>query len=168
MEMKMKGKAFVFGDDINTDYIISSKNKSRILDRKELATKLMEDIRPNFYDEISKGDIIVGGENFGCGSSRETAPIVIKEAGISAVVAKSFARIFYRNAINIGLPLVICNTDEITEGEMLTIDLDEGYVEKGSNGERIPVAPYPDQVKMLMSAGGMRAWLQNAGYIERS
>ena len=113
MEMKIKGNIFRFGDDINTDYIISSKNKSKILDRKELAQHLMEDIRPGFAAEISPGDVIVAGENFGCGSSRETAPIVMKEAGIAAVVAKSFARIFYRNCINIGLPLVICDTSQM-------------------------------------------------------
>lgn len=165
MEMKMKGRIFRFGDDINTDYIISSKNKSRILDQKELAKHLMEDIRPGFYDELQPGDIIVGGENFGCGSSRETAPLVIKEAGIAAVVAKSFARIFYRNAINIGLPLIICDTEGFEEGEELSIDMDEGFVQRTGSSDRIEMAPYPEQIKMLMHAGGMQAWLKATGAI---
>lgn len=158
--MKTTGKVFRFEDDINTDYIISSKNKSKILDRKELAQHLMEDIRPGFVGEISTGDIIVAGENFGCGSSRETAPIVIKEAGIAAVVAKSFARIFYRNCINIGLPVITCDTDGIKEGDLLTIDIENSYVQVEGNSECISIAPYPDQVNELMQAGGMREWLK--------
>lgn len=164
--MKMTGKVFRFEDDINTDYIISSKNKSKILDRKELARHLMEDIRPGFADELSTGDIIVAGENFGCGSSRETAPIVIKEAGIAAVVAKSFARIFYRNCINIGLPVITCNTDGIEEGQTLTVDLENGYVQTEGSEEKTAIAPYPDQVKELMEAGGMLEWLRAAGKIK--
>jgi 3-isopropylmalate/(R)-2-methylmalate dehydratase small subunit len=166
MQMQMKGRVFRFEDDINTDYIISSKNKSRILDRKELVQHLMEDIRPNFFKELKAGDIIVAGENFGCGSSRETAPIVIKEAGIAAVIAKSFARIFYRNAINIGLPLVICNTDGIVEGDVVKINLDEGFLQVEGSEERIKTSPYPAQVKMLMDAGGMQTWLKNIGVID--
>lgn len=165
MDMQMRGRVFRFGDDINTDYIISSKNKSRILDRKELARHLMEDIRPGFADELRPGDIIVAGENFGCGSSRETAPIVIKEAGVAAVAAKSFARIFYRNAINIGLPLVVCDTDGIAEGDVLNIDLDKGFVQVDGRGEKVRTSPYPDQVRMLMEAGGMQAWLRASGAI---
>ena len=161
--MKTTGKVFRFEDDINTDYIISSKNKSKILDRKELAQHLMEDIRPGFVGEISTGDIIVAGENFGCGSSRETAPIVIKEAGIAAVVAKSFARIFYRNCINIGLPVITCDTDGIKEGDLLTIDIENSYVQVEGNSECISIAPYPDQVNELMQAGGMREWLKKRG-----
>lgn len=165
MQMQMKGRVFRFEDDINTDYIISSKNKSRILDRKELVQHLMEDIRPNFFKELKAGDIIVAGENFGCGSSRETAPIVIKEAGVAAVIAKSFARIFYRNAINIGLPVVICNTDGIVEGDVVKINLDEGFLQVEGSEERIKTNPYPEQVKMLMEAGGMQTWLKNIGVI---
>lgn len=165
MDMKMHGKVFCFEDDINTDYIISSKNKSKILDRKELAQHLMEDIRPDFAKEIRPGDIIVAGENFGCGSSRETAPIVIKEAGIAAVVAKSFARIFYRNCINIGLPVITCNTDGIEEGQEITVDLDAGVVQVSGREDSIEIAPYPDQVKELMECGGMMEWLRKSGKI---
>lgn len=165
MEMMLKGKVFRFEDDINTDYIISAKNKSRILDRKELAQHLMEDIRPEFFKEISPGDIIVAGENFGCGSSRETAPLVIKEAGIAAVVAKSFARIFYRNCINIGLPVVICDTAGIQEGQALTVDLAEGFVQVEGCSDRVKIAPYSKQVRELMEAGGMLEWLKASGKI---
>ncbi|MCI8304384.1 MAG: 3-isopropylmalate dehydratase [Lawsonibacter sp.] len=164
--MVFKGRVFRFEDDINTDYIISSKNKSKILDQKELAQHLMEDIRPDFFKEISPGDIIVAGENFGCGSSRETAPIVIKEAGIAAVVAKSFARIFYRNCINIGLPVVTCDTEGIREGQELTVDVAEGFVQAAGAPGLIKTAPYPAQVRELMEAGGMLEWLRAAGKIK--
>jgi len=106
--MKLSGKAHRFGDDINTDLIISGKYKFKSLDINDMSTHLMEDIDPAFHSKITKGDYIVAGRNFGCGSSREQAPLVIKAAGISAVVAKSFARIFFRNAINVGLPLIEC------------------------------------------------------------
>jgi len=164
-ESKFHGRIFRFGDDINTDYIISAKHKSLILDHQQLAKHLMEDIRPGFYDELQGGDILAAGENFGCGSSRETAPIVIKEAGVAAVVAKSFGRIFYRNAINIGLPLVICNTDGMREGDGLEIDLEEGYVQMDGCQERIAIAPYPEQVKQIMALGGVKEWLIAAGYV---
>lgn len=165
MKMVLRGKVFRFEDDINTDYIISAKNKSKILDRKELTRHLMEDIRPDFFKEISPGDIIVAGENFGCGSSRETAPIVIKEAGIAAVVAKSFARIFYRNCINIGLPVVICDTSGIQEGQELTVDLAEGFVQVEGSPDQVKIAPYSKQVRELMEAGGMLEWLRASGKI---
>jgi len=166
MDMVFKGNVFRFEDDINTDYIISSKNKSKILDRKELAQHLMEDIRPDFFKEIQPGDIIVAGENFGCGSSRETAPIVIKEAGIAAVVARSFARIFYRNCINIGLPVVTCDTTGIEEGQELTVDLEAGFVQVTGAPDRIKTAPYPQRVRELMEAGGMLEWLRANGKIK--
>lgn len=165
MKMVLRGKVFRFEDDINTDYIISAKNKSKILDRKELTRHLMEDIRPDFFKEISPGDIIVAGENFGCGSSRETAPIVIKEAGIAAVVAKSFARIFYRNCINIGLPVIICDTSGIQEGQELTVDLAEGFVQVEGSPDQVKIAPYSKQVRELMEAGGMLEWLRASGKI---
>lgn len=165
MKMVLRGKVFRFEDDINTDYIISAKNKSKILDRKELTRHLMEDIRPDFFKEISPGDIIVAGENFGCGSSRETAPIVIKETGIAAVVAKSFARIFYRNCINIGLPVVICDTSGIQEGQELTVDLAEGFVQVEGSPDQVKIAPYSKQVRELMEAGGMLEWLRASGKI---
>ncbi|NQT94812.1 MAG: 3-isopropylmalate dehydratase, partial [Candidatus Omnitrophica bacterium] len=120
--MKLKGKAHKFGNAINTDYIISGRYKFKIQDPKELAKHLMEDIRPDFYKSVKKGDLLVAGKNFGCGSSREQAPLAIKYAGISAVVAESFARIFFRNAINLGLLLIECNTKTIKEGDSLEVD----------------------------------------------
>lgn len=158
--MQIKGKAFKFGDDINTDYIISSKYKSAILDRNKLAEHLMEDIRPNFIKEFAKGDIIVAGENFGCGSSRETAPIVIKNAGIAAVIAKSFARIYYRNSINIGLPAIICNTDTIKETDTVSVDMEKGTVKTDRMDTVLKISPYPDQIKKIMAAGGLKAYIQ--------
>ena len=127
--MQLIGYAHKFGDNVNTDYIISGKYKFATIDMNELVVHLMEDLRPNFYYEIKKGDFIVAGENFGCGSSREQAPLVIKQAGIGAVLAKSFARIFFRNAINIGLPAIEVSTDSIEEGDSLKVDLEKGIVE---------------------------------------
>ena len=115
--MDLKGKAHKFGDDINTDYIMSSRHRTQSLDYVQLAEHLMEDIRPGFYSQVESGDFIVAGDNFGCGSSREYAPKIVKAGGIAAVIAKSFARIFYRNAINLGLPLIECDTDAISEGD---------------------------------------------------
>lgn len=157
--MKVRGNVFRFGDDINTDYIISAKYKSLILDRTELARHLMEDMRPGFFEELTGEDIIVAGENFGCGSSWETAPIVIRTAGVKAVVAKSYARIFYRNAINIGLPLVICNTDHIDEGDFLCVDFDEGILVVEGKGIELAVTPFPDEIKKIISAGGLKEYL---------
>ncbi|MCX8169979.1 MAG: 3-isopropylmalate dehydratase, partial [Candidatus Methanomethyliaceae archaeon] len=104
--MIIKGRVWKFGDDVSTDHIIPGKYKFKTIDLDELSKHLMEGVDPNFYSKISKGDIIVAGKNFGCGSSREQAPLIIKHAGIAAVVAKSFARIFYRNSFNIGLPVI--------------------------------------------------------------
>ena len=114
--MVLEGNAHVFGDHINTDYIISGKYKSRLTDLNEMAKHIMEDIRPDFYKEIQPGNFIVGGLNFGCGSSREAAAWVIKKAGIAAVLAKDFARIFFRNAINVGVPVLRVDTGSVQEG----------------------------------------------------
>ncbi|MFO8053027.1 MAG: 3-isopropylmalate dehydratase [Candidatus Omnitrophota bacterium] len=129
--MILKGRIFKFGDNINTDWIISGRYKFSITDMKELAHYLFEDIRPNFYQEVvANKSIIAAGDNFGMGSSREQAPWVIKEAGIICVVAKSFARIFYRNAFNIGLALVEADTDPLKESDNITMDLDKGKIKK--------------------------------------
>lgn len=158
--MSIKGKAFLFGDDINTDYIISSKYKSLILDRNKLAEHIMEDIRPGFFQEIKAGDLIVAGENFGCGSSRETAPIVLKLAGIAAVIAKSFARIYYRNSINIGLPAIICDTSELKETDTISVNFKEGYIKVENTGKIIKIATYPDQIMQIINKGGLKNYLQ--------
>ncbi|MBU0694387.1 MAG: 3-isopropylmalate dehydratase [Candidatus Omnitrophica bacterium] len=144
--MILKGKVFKFGDDINTDGIISGRYKFSITDMKELSRYLFGDIRPNFYKEITPGQsVIAGGKNFGMGSSREQAPWVIKEAGIICVVAMSFARIFYRNAFNIGLPLIEADTSGIDENCTISIDLDKGVIKKinpvRSKSPQITAAP---------------------------
>ncbi len=156
--MIIKGSAHVFGDHINTDYIISGKHKSRMTDLKQMAEYLMEDIRPGFYKEIRPGDFIVGGINFGCGSSRETAPWVIKEAGIAAVIAKSFARIFFRNAINIGLPVLVADIDSIQEGDELQLDIDKGKIKNLTRSFTLTTTALPPFVQKILDAGGMKSY----------
>lgn len=153
--MRLKGKAHRFGDSINTDYIISGRYKFKIQDPKELAKHLMEDLRPDFYKEIKKGDLIVAGRNFGCGSSREQAPLAIKYAGISAVLAKSFARIFFRNAINLGLLLIECDTSGIGEGDWLEINTDAGYVSDIRSKKRKRIKPLPCFMAEIIKDGGV-------------
>jgi 3-isopropylmalate/(R)-2-methylmalate dehydratase small subunit len=153
--MELKGKAHKFGDDVNTDYIISGRYKFKTLDMRELARHLMEDLDPDFYTKISKGDFIVAGKNFGCGSSREQAPLAIINADISAVIAKSFARIFYRNAINTGLPLIECDTDLIDPGDQLKVNLAEGLLYNISKNLQIPVTPLPAVMLKILADGGL-------------
>ncbi|MGB9612817.1 MAG: 3-isopropylmalate dehydratase small subunit [Candidatus Margulisiibacteriota bacterium] len=155
--MKLTGKArrLPQNDNINTDYIISGRYKFKIQDPQELAKHLMEDLDPNFTQRLQKGDIIVAGKNFGCGSSREQAPQAIKYAGISAVLAKSFARIFYRNSFNLGLPAIECQTDDIEEGDQLEIDLDEGIIKNKTKNQEIKIAPLPKTMQILLSDGGL-------------
>ncbi|MCK4859539.1 MAG: 3-isopropylmalate dehydratase [Candidatus Omnitrophica bacterium] len=151
----MKLSAYVkrFDDDINTDVIISGRYKFSITDMVELAKHIMEDIRPDFYNEIKdKEAFIVAGKNFGCGSSREQAPLALKAAGIKAVIASSFARIFYRNSFNIGLPLIVCDTKEIKENDFLEIDMDEGVL-KIKEFKEINFS-IPLLMKEILEAGG--------------
>jgi 3-isopropylmalate/(R)-2-methylmalate dehydratase small subunit len=156
----LKGFAHVFGDHINTDYIISGKYKSRLTDLDEMAKHIMEDIRFDFYKEIKPGNFIVGGLNFGCGSSREAAAWVIKKAGISAVLAKDFARIFFRNAINVGIPVLRVDTSSIREGDKLKIDLNSGMVENLTNEEVLKTQPLPAFIQKILDAGGMENYLK--------
>lgn len=142
-------------DDINTDYIISGRYKFKIQDPYELAKHVMEDLDPDFFSKITKGDFIVAGRNFGCGSSREQAPMSIKYAGISAVIAKSFARIFYRNCFNLGLPLIECDTDNIEDGDALEIDLDKGILKNITKSLEIKIKPFPKTMQILLEDGGL-------------
>ncbi len=142
-------------DDINTDYIISGRYKFKIQDPYELAKHVMEDLDPEFYSKIKKGDFIVAGRNFGCGSSREQAPMAIKYAGISAVIAKSFARIFYRNCFNLGLPLIECDTDNINDGDELELDLDAGKLKNKTKDFEVAVNPFPQTMQTLLNDGGL-------------
>ena len=152
--MGLKGKVHKFGDDINTDYIMSSRHRTQTLDYTQLAKHLMEDIRPGFYAHVQAGDFIVAGKNFGCGSSREYAPKIIKAGGISAILAKSFARIFYRNAINLGLPLMECDTDQINEGDILRVNLARGEIFNETLGCSIQTKPMPEFMVTLLKEGG--------------
>ncbi|OGB88680.1 3-isopropylmalate dehydratase [candidate division WOR-1 bacterium RIFCSPLOWO2_02_FULL_46_20] len=155
--MKLAGKAHRFkqDDDINTDYIISGRYKFKIQDPVELAKHVMEDLDPDFYKRITKGDFIVAGRNFGCGSSREQAPMVIKYAGISAVIAKSFARIFYRNCYNLGLPAIEADVDKIEAGDQLEVDLNSGIINNKTKGLEIKIAPLPPTMQILLKDGGL-------------
>ena len=158
--MILEGFARVFGDHINTDYIISGRYKSRLTDMDEMAKHIMEDIRPDFYNEIKPGDFIVGGRNFGCGSSREAAAWVIKKAGISAVLAKDFARIFFRNAINVGVPVLRVDTGAIQEEDRLRIDLNTGTVENLTREGVLTTQPLPPFIQKILDAGGMENFLK--------
>ncbi|MEM4657133.1 MAG: 3-isopropylmalate dehydratase small subunit [Candidatus Methanosuratincola sp.] len=151
----LKGKVWKFGDDISTDLIIPGKYKFKTIDLDELSKHAMEGADPQFALKVSKGDIIVAGENFGCGSSREQAPLVIKHAGISAVVAKSFARIFYRNSFNIGLPLVECPDlyNNVDTGDVVEIQLSEGRV--SSRGKTFYFKPIPGFLMTILQDGGL-------------
>lgn len=154
--MTRKGQAYKFGDNISTDLIISGRYKFAIRQMRELAKHVMEDADPRFYQKIKgKSVFIVAGQNFGMGSSREQAPWAVKEAKILAVIAKSFARIFYRNAFNIGLALVECNTDLISDGDMLELDIERNYLKNKTKRIEIPIVPLHPIMKKLIAAGGL-------------
>jgi 3-isopropylmalate/(R)-2-methylmalate dehydratase small subunit len=161
--MILRGRAHRFDDDINTDYIISSKHKAQNLRIEDAAKHLMEDLDPGFAERIVPGDIIVAGRNFGCGSSREAAPRVIKAAGIGAVVAASFARIFFRNSINIGLPVLACDTSDIATGDEIEIDLANGSVRNLTRGQTRSVQPLPKVMMNLIADGGLVAHIRKHG-----
>jgi 3-isopropylmalate/(R)-2-methylmalate dehydratase small subunit len=155
MKLNGKGRRLPQNDDINTDYIISGRYKFKIQDPVELAKHLMEDLDPALYSKLQKGDFIVAGNNFGCGSSREQAPMAVKFAGISAVLAKSFARIFYRNCFNLGLPAIECDTDGISEGDELEVDLDNGVIRNKTKSTSIKISPIPKTMQTLLADGGV-------------
>lgn len=154
--MKIKGKAIKLGDNINTDLIISGRYKFSITDMRELSKHIMQDLDPDFPNKIVKGkSIIVAGRNFGMGSSREQAPLVIKESGIIAVLAKTFARIFYRNAFNIGLPLIETETTKINNKDSLDIDLDKGRVRDLTKDMEFQIKPLPKFMQEILKEGGI-------------
>ena len=159
--MKFQGRVWKFGDNIDTDIIIPA----RFLigsDREELARHCFADFRPDFIKKVQKGDILVAGKNFGSGSSREHAPLAIKEAGISVVVAKSFARIFYRNAFNIALPILECEeaVDGSHEGDHLLLDLIRGEIMNNSSGKKFLARPIPDFMGEIIQAGGLVEYIK--------
>ncbi|MEI7641068.1 MAG: 3-isopropylmalate dehydratase small subunit [bacterium] len=154
--MILKGKTWKFGDDIDTDAIIPARYLNTS-DPMELAKHVMEDADVDFPNKVGAGDIIVGGKNFGCGSSREHAPVCIKAAGVSCVIAKDFARIFYRNSFNIGLPIFESAqaAEKITQGDIVEIDADKGVIKNLTKGETYAVKPIPPFMQELVAAGGL-------------
>ena len=164
--MNFQGKAIAYGDNVDTDVIIPARYLNTI-DKKELASHCMEDIDKDFKNKVQAGDIMVAGYNFGCGSSREHAPIAIKESGISLVIARSFARIFYRNAINIGLAIVECSeaVDGISEGDKVEADLDSGVIYNRTTGKSFQTQPFPPFIQKIIANGGLVASIQ-AGEIK--
>lgn len=157
--MLLRGTAHVFGDNVNTDVIIPARYLNTI-DPSELAAHCMEDIDAAFVDRVKKGDIVVGGKNFGCGSSREHAAIALKAAGISGIVASSFARIFFRNALNIGLPIVESPeaANSIRQGDLIEIDLDRGLIRDLTVGKTFSSHPFPQFMQDLIAEGGLLAY----------
>ena len=154
--MEAKGSVFKYGDNVDTDVIIPARYLA-IQDRKELASHCMEDIDTSFVGRVKDGDIMVAGKNFGCGSSREHAPMVIKEAGISCVIAETFARIFFRNAINIGLPIIECReaSEGIQAGDEVEIDCDSGLIKDVTTGRSFQGTPFPAFMQKIINAGGL-------------
>ena len=154
----IKGKTWTFGENIDTDVIIPGRYL-RTFNPQDLADHVLEGERPDFTKNVKKGDIIVADENFGCGSSREQAPVAIKTAGVDAIVAKSFARIFYRNAINIGLPVIVCKDlpDEVNTGDQMVLHMSEGTVE--ANGKTYSCTKLPEYMQNILNAGGLIASL---------
>ena len=156
-----KGIVFKFGDNVDTDVIIPARYLNSSVPA-ELATHCMEDIDKDFIKNVKKGDIIVAEKNFGCGSSREHAPIAIKAAGVSCVIAETFARIFYRNAINIGLPILECPaaSEAINEGDVVAINFDTGVITDETTGQTFQAAPFPPFIQKIIKAGGLMKSIQ--------
>ena len=160
--MKFTGNVIKYGDNVDTDVIIPARYLNTI-DHKELASHCLEDLDRTFVTRVKAGDILLGGFNFGCGSSREHAPIAIKESGISLVIAKSFARIFYRNAINIGLAILECEeaVDEIAEGDIVEVDLDAGVIYDKTTGKSFATQPFPPFIQTIIQNGGLVSSIKN-------
>ncbi len=162
MEIK-KGKAFKFGDDISTDHIAPGRLFHLRSDLKEFSKHVLEDADPNFASSMKEGDFVVAGNNFGLGSSREHAPQIIKIAGVGAVIAKSFARIFYRNAINIGLLVIECDTDKIDAGDELELDIKNGVLKDVTKNIELEIMPLPDVMIKLLADGGLVEHIKKHG-----
>lgn len=159
----LTGRAFKFGDDISTDHIIPGRFAHLRSKLPELAKHVMEDADPAFAGRVKPGDFIVAGSNFGLGSSREHAPLVIKMAGVSAILAKSVARIFFRNAINLGLPVLICDTDVIADGDQLEIDLENGTIRDVTNGQSLTSGKIPKTMLDILNEGGLLPYIEKYG-----
>ena len=160
--MKAQGKVFKYGNDIDTDVIIPARHLNTT-DPKELAKHCMEDIDKNFINKVKEGDVIVALKNFGCGTSREHAPIAIKAAGISCVIAKSYARIFYRNSFNIGLPILECDeaAEKIQAGDEISVDFESGIIINKTKNEEYKAEPFPEFIEQIINQGGL------VGYVSK-
>ena len=160
--MNAKGFVHKYGDNVDTDVIIPARYLN-IADKKELATHCMEDIDTEFVKVVKGGDVMVGGFNFGCGSSREHAPMVIKESGISCVIAKTFARIFYRNAINIGFPILECPeaAEAVKSGDTVSVDYDTGVITDETTGQKFQAAAFPPFINNIIQEGGLLPYLKS-------
>ena len=159
----LRGRAFKFGDSISTDHIIPGRFAHLRSNLPELAKHVLEDADSTFASRVKPGDFIVAGKNFGLGSSREHAPLVIKMAGVKAILAKSVARIFFRNAINLGLPVLICDTDTISDGDELEIDLAAGTVRDVTNGNQFTFGKIPEVMLRILDEGGLIPYIQKYG-----
>jgi len=159
--MKAKGTVFRYGENVDTDVIIPARYLNTS-DPKELASHCMEDLDKTFVKRVKSGDIIVADKNFGCGSSREHAPIAIKESGVSCVIAKTFARIFYRNSLNIGLPILECPdaVDGIRDGDVVEVDFSTGTIIDETTGKRYAAEPFPPFMQDLIAAGGLAGYMR--------
>ncbi len=156
----LRGRAFKFGDNISTDHIVPGRLLSLRSNLPELAKHVLEDADPTFARRVKDGDFIVGGKNFGLGSSREHAPLVIKISGVSAVLAKSVARIFFRNAINVGLPVLICDTESINDGDELEVDLKTGKIRDLTSGTELSFSPIPEIMLHILNEGGLIPYIK--------
>lgn len=159
----LTGNAWKFEDDISTDHIAPGRLFHLRSNLPEMAKHVLEDADPKFASSMAKGDFVVAGKNFGLGSSREHAPTIIKLAGVNAVLAKSFARIFFRNAINIGLLLIECDTDKINAGDKLEVDVEKGFVKNVTTGESIKITPLPKVMLKILADGGLMSHIKKHG-----
>ena len=159
----LKGRVFKFGDGISTDHIIPGRFAHLRSNLPELAKHVLEDTDPAFAAKVKPGDFIAAGSNFGLGSSREHAPLIIKMAGVNAILAKSVARIFFRNAINLGLPVLICDTDKINDGDELEVDLTAGTVKDITNGNQLTFAKIPEVMLHILDDGGLIPYIKKRG-----
>ncbi|GAI07664.1 unnamed protein product [marine sediment metagenome] len=159
----LTGRAFKFGDNISTDHIIPGRFAHLRSNLSELAKHVMEDADPTFAARVKPGDFVVAGTNFGLGSSREHAPLVIKMGGVSAILAKSVARIFFRNAINLGLPVLLCQTDSINDGDELEVDLKAGTIRDMTTGNQLTFTKIPEIMLRILDEGGLLPYIQKHG-----
>lgn len=159
----LKGKVFKFGDNITTDHIVPGRLAPLRSNLPELAKHVLEDADPEFASKVKPGDFVVGGKNFGLGSSREHAAIVIKMVGVSAILAKSASRIFFRNSINVGLPILLCDTDKINDGDILEVDPEKGEIYDRTNGAKLTSGRIPAMMLKILEEGGLVAYVKKYG-----